>query len=129
MEPREECVRFMAWRLAEWLFALLVILMVVGLGLLGGCASVGPVPEKAVVTRIITEPGIKFPVKVKCVTADQVPPIPGTVLQADFGRDDTVIGLRADLKEMQAYAVSADGLLRACLEAQAALPTEAEVSK
>lgn len=129
MAPREECVSFVAWRLAEWLFAILVILMVVGLGLLGGCASVGPVPEKPIATRIITEPGIKFPVKVKCFTADQRPAIPGTALEKDSGRDDTVIGLRADLKEMQGYAVKADDLFRACMESQAALPTEVEVSK
>lgn len=128
MGPREECVRFMAWRLAEWIFALLVILMVVGLGLLGGCATT-PIPEKPIVTRIVTEPAVKIPVPVKCVTADQVPPIPGTILQKDFGRDDTVIGLRADIKEMQVYSVTADGLLRGCLASQAALPTEAEVSK
>lgn len=128
MANLEYYVRATSVRIAEWLFLLLVAFLVLGLGLLGGCATVPP-PEKPIVTRIVTEPAVKIPVPVKCVTAGQVPVIPGTVLQKDFGRDDTVIGLRADIKEMQAYSVTADGLLRGCLVSQAALPTAAEVKK
>jgi len=111
MPMLDEYPRFMAWRIAEWLYAILLCLLLLALPLwLGACAIA---PEKPLLTRVETQI-VKVPVPVKCVLPEQVPTIPKTSCRVEMNEEQRARCLDIDLRAMQEYAVSVDALFIAC---------------
>lgn len=61
---------------------------------------------------------IRVPVAIPCVSADEIPSIPSTVMRTDTHLVPLVELYRADLDAFKLYAIKVDVLLRACAKAQ-----------
>lgn len=79
--------------------------------LLAGCSAT--VPPK-VLTEVKTVE-VRVPVRVPCLTAEEVPPHPAYVMRANADVRGLAAGAAAELRSWEAYYARADALLRGCL--------------
>lgn len=81
--------------------------------LAAACASSPPQPE--VVTQIKTLPPVLVPVKVSCVLANEIPPIPATAMAPSQSTEQLAIAARIDANRWKEYSIRADTLLQSCV--------------
>ncbi len=74
-----------------------------------GCATSGPAPVAAAPTVTI-----RIPVPVPCVSRNEIPQVPRTVLNPAGDVKQLAAGAAADIEALQDYAERADAVLRQC---------------
>ena len=78
--------------------------------LLAGCSTV---PQK-VVTEVKTVE-IKVPVRVSCLTAEDIPAHPARIMRANADVRGLAAGAVAELRAWEAYYARADAVMKGCL--------------
>ena len=80
--------------------------------LLAGCSATVP---PRVVTEVKTVE-VRVPVRVACLTPEEVPPHPAYVMKATADVRGLAAGAAAELRAWEGYYARADALLRACAQ-------------
>lgn len=108
----------MKQRLRDHLFAALtvanIVLIVLALALLAGCAT-PTAPPTEIVARATTVEPIRIPVVTPCLTKDQIPAPPPTWMRADRGGEYNELAARVDLKSMEDYIVQSQSRMWGCV--------------
>lgn len=63
-----------------------------------------------------TLPPVKVPVLVKCVSAHEIPPLPATNFRPGQTTDQLAAAVRADLSDLEEWAIRAEAILRSCAQ-------------
>ena len=79
--------------------------------LLTGCATA---PQK-VVTEVKTVE-VRVPVRVACLTVEEIPARPARVMRSDADVRGLAAGAVAELRGWESYYAKADALLRSCVK-------------
>jgi len=82
---------------------------------LGACATTDK-PMEVTTAAAPAPPPIKVPVLVPCVSANEVPAVPGTAFAPGQSAAQLAAAARADIDNLEAYAIRADALLRGCVQ-------------
>lgn len=89
--------------------------------LLTSCATVEPARAPQVTAGIKPEV-IREPVLIPCIFDDEVPKVPGTWMDATQTKEKRRLAIMADLKQTEAYILTADSLLRGCAKPRTEAP-------
>lgn len=109
-EAQKRADRWLAVR--AWVTVAIILLVTVFACMSSGCATV---EQTKLVANVPPPQEVRVPVNVRCVSLGEIPQVPKTRMDPDHQTAEQLIdAAKIDRNNIEAYAVAADALLRAC---------------